>query len=425
VAKTAARSQLEKKMAGVLHRPASPLGPDSVRAPKPGAGLLQRAEINPGSLSPAAVRLLQNTVGNRAVVHLLRQGVPQTSLHRPPIQPKLNVGPAGDQSEQEADRVAEQVMRSPAAGDPQAVPTKLGVGAIPPVLQRAEAKAPTIQRLTLRFGNTAPIPEDARKMALAQDHQRGKTVEAQEVADGGSVNIPTLVYKKMNNHEPVYLVAHGRPGIGNQPALLESGEGSTLTGSDVAGTINTLRTGLKTEHKTLGEFKIEACMSALSRKTGGGLLGRLLGRKKPSMVMDVKSSLAKQYKVTDIALRGNLGFAEGSELEGGVGNTTPTGTEVGLIGALLLDMEKAGNRKKMAPMISEVLRIIREQKAEIDNADTANKRICDLHGKTSTVEYLKQAFLTLRKTGEFEDNLNYVVGMVVDYVKSKSVKVQN
>ncbi len=49
-----------------------------------------------------ALLTLQHTVGNRAVGRLLRSGV---------IQAKLKIGQPNDRYEQEADRVAEQVMR--------------------------------------------------------------------------------------------------------------------------------------------------------------------------------------------------------------------------------------------------------------------------------------------------------------------------
>jgi hypothetical protein len=60
----------------------------------------QRAVANPRAARPSDILALQRTVGNRAVTRL--------------IQTKLTVGPAGDRYEQEADRVAEQVMTMPA-----------------------------------------------------------------------------------------------------------------------------------------------------------------------------------------------------------------------------------------------------------------------------------------------------------------------
>lgn len=64
--------------------------------------VLQRAVADPAAASPADILALQRGYGNRAVSGL--------------VQTKLTVGAAGDQYEQEADRVAEQVMTMPAPG---------------------------------------------------------------------------------------------------------------------------------------------------------------------------------------------------------------------------------------------------------------------------------------------------------------------
>jgi hypothetical protein len=61
------------------------------------------------SPTPRRQRLarLQRAYGNQAVLRMLERS-------RPAIQPKLVVNEPGDTYEQEADRVAEQVMRMPA-----------------------------------------------------------------------------------------------------------------------------------------------------------------------------------------------------------------------------------------------------------------------------------------------------------------------
>jgi hypothetical protein len=69
-------------------------------AQQPDLLVLQRAVENPGAASPDAILALQGAAGNRAVSNLL-------------VQAKLVVGPVGDRYEQEADRVAEQVMAMP------------------------------------------------------------------------------------------------------------------------------------------------------------------------------------------------------------------------------------------------------------------------------------------------------------------------
>ncbi len=66
---------------------------------------LQRLPANPAAATADDVTQLQARYGNRAVQRL---------LSRPTVQAKLQVGAAHDAYEQEADRMAEQVMRAPA-----------------------------------------------------------------------------------------------------------------------------------------------------------------------------------------------------------------------------------------------------------------------------------------------------------------------
>ncbi len=97
---------------------------------------LQRTVLNPGLAAPGDILGLQRTAGNRAVSRL--------------VQAKLTVGPANDRYEQEADRVAEQVMSSqqPATSsqqpavqrqeDEEEVQTKPLAASITPLVQRQE-----------------------------------------------------------------------------------------------------------------------------------------------------------------------------------------------------------------------------------------------------------------------------------------------
>jgi hypothetical protein len=73
--------------------------------------LLQRVYADPSSLTAIDVKHLQRTVGNRATIGLLARSTG--------LQAKFRLGPAGDQYEQEADRVAQQVVRQ--VDDPQSV----------------------------------------------------------------------------------------------------------------------------------------------------------------------------------------------------------------------------------------------------------------------------------------------------------------
>ena len=97
---TAAETQREKLQAREKTQPAEPGMVDE----------LTRQELaHPEQLNPRVVMHLQRTAGNRAVMRLLKQ-------HS--IQPKLTVGAADDSYEQEADRVAGQVLAMPASPAP-------------------------------------------------------------------------------------------------------------------------------------------------------------------------------------------------------------------------------------------------------------------------------------------------------------------
>jgi hypothetical protein len=65
---------------------------------------IRRLHSTPSIDSPAdRLMVLHKTIGNQAVQRLFRSGV---------FQAKLNIGQPNDVYEQEADRVAEQVMRT-------------------------------------------------------------------------------------------------------------------------------------------------------------------------------------------------------------------------------------------------------------------------------------------------------------------------
>jgi hypothetical protein len=84
---------------------------DRALQPLESSAILQRAALAPGSLRPADIQRLQRTIGNRAVGQLLSQ------LVAPPrtfVQAKLTVNAPGDEYEQEADRIAEEVTQMPA-----------------------------------------------------------------------------------------------------------------------------------------------------------------------------------------------------------------------------------------------------------------------------------------------------------------------
>ena len=115
------------------HKPAKPVAQELLALTDEDILLrtaVQRAAVDPGRLRPADVLALQRAVGNQAVTRLLGRTTPA-----PPIQFKLTVGPASDRYEQEADRVAGQVMNMPAAGVTS-----------PPMAEKAAERSQPIER---------------------------------------------------------------------------------------------------------------------------------------------------------------------------------------------------------------------------------------------------------------------------------------
>jgi len=69
---------------------------------------IQRKKSSQQLKSPAdRILFLQRTIGNQAVQRMVRSGA---------LQAKLRIGQPGDKYEQEADRVADAVMRMPEPG---------------------------------------------------------------------------------------------------------------------------------------------------------------------------------------------------------------------------------------------------------------------------------------------------------------------
>ncbi|MBE2202103.1 MAG: DUF4157 domain-containing protein [Anaerolinea sp.] len=146
------------------------------------ATIIQRSRLDPNSLTPGDVLRLQRTLGNKAVSGLLAQRAQQpylaqrqaaTQAERPIIQPKLLVGSANDQYEQEADRVAAQVLNMPApmqtapASNPNQAQRVNDSAPIKPLLQaKSEASFETDSafeaQLNSQRGRGVPLPSSLR-----------------------------------------------------------------------------------------------------------------------------------------------------------------------------------------------------------------------------------------------------------------------
>ncbi len=109
-------------------------------SPRLDQGVVQRTQLGAGALSAGDLLALQRSIGNRAVARLVGAQRSAAAPATPPlIQAKLQVGPANDAYEQEADRIADSVLQAQRSEDESAV----DVAATPTIrrLQR-QAQAP-------------------------------------------------------------------------------------------------------------------------------------------------------------------------------------------------------------------------------------------------------------------------------------------
>jgi hypothetical protein len=121
------------------------------------------------------------------------------SLGRVPVQAKLTVGKPGDQYEQEADRVAQQVMTMPDSavaptlrrqeGEDEALQTKPLVASITPLVQRqSEREDDDLQAKSLEDENPLALEDETegeqiRAKSLEQSIQREKASEGEDELD--------------------------------------------------------------------------------------------------------------------------------------------------------------------------------------------------------------------------------------------------
>ncbi len=117
------------------------------------SSIKRKADI-PQSSAADRVMFLQRTIGNQAVENMIRSGT---------LQAKLRIGPPGDKYEQEADRVAEAVVRMP---EPHALSSST------PFIQRA---CPTCEEQEVK---RQPIKEEeeakVQRKTKEEEEEEGK-----------------------------------------------------------------------------------------------------------------------------------------------------------------------------------------------------------------------------------------------------------
>ncbi len=151
------QQEVEQRQAGPQSHPVQPgLGEQAWVA---AAGAYRRVSASPPSaIKPNDILTLQRTAGNRAVTQLL--------------QAKLSVGPVGDKYEQEADRVAETVLRMPTPAS-ESTPSNDSVPSERPLHERFEEEEEIAQpKLTIqRAAMAPPVGNDDDGDGEAEDTQ--------------------------------------------------------------------------------------------------------------------------------------------------------------------------------------------------------------------------------------------------------------
>ena len=194
---------------------------------------LQRAVTDPRSASPATIQALQGRYGNRAVQRL--------------IQAKLQVGPAGDRYEQDADAVAARIMRSRGGAGGQ------GISAIGQVQRSAagagfEAGPEVEQKLSALRGQGAPLPagvrtkmeqgmqasfEGVRVHTDRESFQLNRSLQAQAFTYGRDIYMGEGKYNPGSSqgqyllaHELTHVVQQTGAGVQRQPQSEEGAGGA-------------------------------------------------------------------------------------------------------------------------------------------------------------------------------------------------------
>lgn len=152
---------------------------------------LQRAVADPFSASPDDILALQRLLGNRAVGKI--------------IQAKLLIGPAGNQYEREADRMAEQVVSQTSPSDLGDVPFRGRTTVITPLIQQmplqgegVQAKPESIEgfeadqrvenRLAAQKGGGAAMPDNIRHSMETQFEADFSQVRIHTGNEAGRIN---------------------------------------------------------------------------------------------------------------------------------------------------------------------------------------------------------------------------------------------
>ena len=257
---------------------------------------LQRAIADPSLASNLSVQVLQRTLGNRAVGRLL--------------QPKLTIGQPNDKYEQEADRVADQVMRSIASpGNEASRPsiTPISAEVVPRAARSADGivtgpVGPSFEHALGQSGSGHPLADSVRtsmERAFGSDFG-GVRVHTSAAADEMSRSVNARAFTV---GQDIYFSGDAfRP---------ESAEGRRLLAHELTHTVQQREAGSTTALASIRLQRAfreawEAAEPATRRPAWFGLIPRVPGknlpviirlaneyasRKKPSQLGEIQSAL--------------------------------------------------------------------------------------------------------------------------------------
>ena len=158
---------------------------------------LQEAAAAPAAAAPEAILRLQRLYGNQTVSRRLEQAGPAPGI----IQAKLTVGPVGDKYEQEADRVADNVVRMPApAVQRQEEEEELQMKPVEAVQRQAEEEelqmkpAEVIQRQELEEEELQMKPAEAIQR---QEEEEELQMKAAPGRNGGSFEAGPAIEQRL------------------------------------------------------------------------------------------------------------------------------------------------------------------------------------------------------------------------------------
>ena len=305
------------------------------------------------------------------------------------------------------------------------------------------------QCLAIQYGNVPPVPKDAEQIAKGQNVERNNEkkgdigvlsfndVESGPLRDGKKRNAE-YIKTNMMNREKIYIVSHGLPAMGNQPARLVGENNDCKNGNAVANVIRILKTAFE---EKVGDIKIEACCSSLRRNThqntNQSLFDRLLNRKQDSLVENV----AKRLKgLKNVNVTGNSGYARGTKYgKNGVSTTRGGVTELGHLYNIFEILyngvkENKLNRNKIQAYRTDAIYILKNKLEQIKKVLAVYLKI-KKHGKMTAdgvIDEMIEFFIfKIGEINKYDDYAGIFLGIVencwtdmglLDYGKSSFPK---